>query len=70
MTNLLRVSKVNEAPGFPLRKSTLYKWLHCGKHPELFVRLGGAVYVNLDKFDELIQNGGTHQTESKEQEAV
>jgi hypothetical protein len=59
MTNLLRVSKVNETPGFPLRASTLYKWLHIRKHPELFTRLGGAVYVNLDKLDEVIRKGGT-----------
>jgi hypothetical protein len=59
MANLLRVSKANETPGFPLRSSTLYKWLHCRKHPELFVRLGGAVYVNLDRLDSIIARGGT-----------
>jgi hypothetical protein len=59
MTNLLRISKVNGTPGFPLRASTLYKWVHIRKHPEIFTRLGGAVYVNLDKFDELIGKGGT-----------
>ena len=56
--NLLRLSKVNETPGFPFRASTLYKWVHLKKHPELFVRLGGAVYVNLDKLDSIIQKGG------------
>ena len=59
MANLLRLSKVNETPGFPLRASTLYKWVHVKKHPELFVRLGGAVYVNLDKLDAVISKGGT-----------
>ncbi len=57
--NLLRVSKVNDTPGFPLRASTLYKWIHTRKHPELFVRLGGAVFVNLTKLDAFISNGGT-----------
>ena len=51
MTNLLRVSRVNDRPDFPLRASTLYKWIHTKKHQELFVRLGGGVYVNLDKLD-------------------
>jgi hypothetical protein len=59
MANLLRVSKANETPGFPLRCSTLYKWIHVRKHPELFVRLGGAVFVNLDKLDAIIAKGGT-----------
>jgi hypothetical protein len=59
MTNLLRISKVNETPGFPLRASTLYKWVHCRKHPELFVRLGGAVFVNVDRLNDLIRDGGT-----------
>jgi hypothetical protein len=59
--NLIRISKVNDTPGFPLRASTLYKWLHVRKHLELFVRLGGAVFVNVSKLDELIANGGTRQ---------
>jgi hypothetical protein len=59
MTNLLRISKVNQTPGFPLRASTCYKWLHTKKHPELFVRLGGAVFINVSKLDELIAKGGT-----------
>lgn len=57
--NLLRVSKANETPGFPLKASTLYKWIHTKKHPELFVRLGGAVFVNLTKLDALVSSGGT-----------
>ncbi len=59
MTNLVRVSRVNDRPDFPLRASTLYKWRHLRKHPELFVELGGACYINLDKLDALIAKGGT-----------
>ncbi|MGC8490189.1 MAG: hypothetical protein ACP5SH_00480 [Syntrophobacteraceae bacterium] len=59
MANLLRLAKVNETPGFPLRASTLYKWKHLGKHKELFVQLGGGVFVNLDKLDAVIAKGGT-----------
>jgi hypothetical protein len=58
-TNLIRISRVNDTPGFPLRASTLYKWVHVRKHPELFVRLGGAVFVNIDRLNELISKGGT-----------
>ena len=56
---LLRVSKVDKEPGFPLKKSTLYKWSSIGKFPWLFVRLGGALFVSLDKLDELIKVGGS-----------
>ena len=35
MDELIRISKVNDVPGFPLRASTCYKWIHTGKHPEL-----------------------------------
>lgn len=55
--NLLRISKVNQTPGFPLRASTLYKWVHIGRHLELFVRLGGAVFVDLDEFKKFIERG-------------
>ena len=59
MANLLRVAHASRTPNHPLKSSTYYKWIHTGKHPELFVRLGGAVYVNLDKLDEIIRLGGT-----------
>ena len=42
-----------------MRASTLYNWLHVRKHPELFVQLGGPVYVNLDKPDTLVAKDGT-----------
>lgn len=61
MTNLLRISQVDKTPGHPLKAATYYKWIHLRKHPELFVRLGGAVFVNLDKLEELVRVGGTGQ---------
>jgi hypothetical protein len=59
MTNLIRISQINKIPNFPLKASTCYKWVHTRKHLELFVRLGGGVYINLDKLDEIIRKGGT-----------
>ncbi len=53
-TNLVRLSK---ADNLPLRKSTLYKWKHLHKFPELFVKLGGALFVDLKALDELIEAG-------------
>jgi hypothetical protein len=55
MKDLLRLSKVNQTPGFPLRASTLYKWIHTRKHPELFVRLGSAVFVDIEALNRLIE---------------
>jgi hypothetical protein len=59
MTRLLRLSKIDETPGMPIRKSTAYKWHHIGRFPQLFVKIGGCVCLNLDKLDEFISNGGT-----------
>ena len=57
MSNLVRVSRVNDNPGFPLRASTLYKWIHTRKHQEIFVRIGGSVNVDLDRLQALIEKG-------------
>jgi hypothetical protein len=55
MSNLVRISKIKDLPFFPLRPSTLYKWRTTRKHPELFVTLGGCVFVDMNKLDELIE---------------
>jgi hypothetical protein len=52
--NLIRLAK---ADGLPLQKSTLYKWKHLGKYPQLFVKLGGALFVDLKALDEIIESG-------------
>lgn len=66
--NLVKISKVDEIPGFPIKKSTLYKWHHLQKYPELFVHIGGAVFVNMDKFEELVAQGGTPRGRVQRQE--
>jgi hypothetical protein len=56
MNKLVRVSKVK--PGtLPLTKSTLYKWKHLGKFPEMFVKIGGALFVDLEKLQEIVEAG-------------
>ena len=57
MSNLLRLSRVNETPGFPLKASTLYAWRHRRKHPEIFVNVGGAAFVDLDALERLVELG-------------
>ena len=56
--NLVRISKINETPGLPYRATTFYKWRHLKKHPELFVKLGGGLFVNLDRLAKLVEAGG------------
>ncbi len=52
----IRVSKIEEIEGFPFKKSTLYKWRHCQKYPEIFVQLGRSLFIDLEKFWELIES--------------
>jgi hypothetical protein len=52
MKNLVRLAK---ADSLPLCKSTLYKWKHLKKHPQLFVKLGGALFIDLDALQELVE---------------
>jgi hypothetical protein len=55
--NLLRISKISRADDLPIEKSTLYKRKHLQKHPGLFVKLGGALFVDLDVLDQIIEAG-------------
>lgn len=57
-SDLIRVSK---AESLPLCKSTLYKWKHLGKFPELFVKLGGSLFVDLNALDAVIEAGRLNQ---------
>lgn len=60
MHDLIRLSKADET-ALPLKKSTLYKWKHLQKHPDLFVKLGSAVFIDLKMLNKLIEAGrGTH----------
>lgn len=52
--HLIRLSK---AHSLPLAKATLYKWKHLRKHPRLFVKLGGALFVDLEVLKEIIEAG-------------
>jgi hypothetical protein len=50
--NLVRLCK---ADSLPLCKSTLYKWRHLKKFPQLFIKLGGALFVDLNALEEIIE---------------
>ncbi len=55
--NLVRISKINSLPNFPIRAATAYKWRTLRKHPDLFIELGGAVFMDLDRLDRLLEAG-------------
>jgi hypothetical protein len=58
--NLLRIAEIDvafEDGDFPLRASTMYAWHHAKKHAEIFIKLGGALFVDLDAFDSLLESG-------------
>jgi hypothetical protein len=56
MQNLVRVSKANEK-NLPFKPATFYKWHHLKKFPELFVRISGSLFVDLDRLAALIEQG-------------
>jgi hypothetical protein len=55
MQNLRRVSKIVPEDKVPVEGATLYKW-HClGKFPSIFVKLSGALFVDLDELAAVIE---------------
>jgi len=51
MSNLIRVSKAKD---LLFKPQTFYKWFHLGKYPEIFVKFGGSLFVDLDRLSEAI----------------
>lgn len=58
MERYIRLSKVNNTPGFPLRAATLYKWRTLRKFPQIFATFGGAVFVNLAEVEKIMKGSG------------
>jgi hypothetical protein len=54
--NLIRLSHIKNGQ-LPVAKATLYKWRHLRKYPDLFVRLGGAVFLDTEFLERLIEAG-------------
>lgn len=50
--NLVRVSQADSMP-LPFKKSTAYKWHHLQKFPQLFVKLSGFLFIDLDELEKL-----------------
>ena len=56
MQNLVRVSKAN-IEKLPVRVSTLYKWKHLKKYPQLFIKVGGFLFVDVEALYKLFESG-------------
>ncbi|MEA3313237.1 MAG: hypothetical protein U9Q18_02540 [Caldisericota bacterium] len=41
--------------GIPFAKKTLYKWNSTGMHPELFLKIGNKLCINLDYWDKWVE---------------
>lgn len=57
MENLVRISRSDKDPRVPVKPSTLYKWKHTNRYPGLFVQLGGAVFIDLDRLGKIAEAG-------------
>jgi hypothetical protein len=60
---LKRVSKITEADGLPLAKTTFYKFFHMKRYPEIFVKFGGALFVDLDRLAQVIDKSRPKQAQ-------
>ena len=57
MKNLIRLSAVDAKNDFPVKSRTLYKWRHLKRYPEIFIKFGGGVFVDLDRLDKVLEAG-------------
>ncbi len=55
MQNLRRISKISHEDNVPVKQQTLYKWWHIKKYPTIFVKLGGALFVDLGALEALVE---------------
>ena len=53
---LVQVSKIKDGE-LPFTRTTFYKWHHTKKHPEMFVKFGGGLFIDLDALDRVIEAG-------------
>lgn len=56
MRRLKRLSHIQ--PGeTPFTRKTLYKFKYLGRLPGVFIKVGGALFVDLDELDKVIEAG-------------
>lgn len=55
--HLLRVSAIRPGDNFPFSRSWVYKAIHKKRFAKLFVKIGAAVFVDLNEFQRLVEAG-------------
>jgi hypothetical protein len=56
MRNLVRVANTTPEK-HTFKPSTFYKWAHLKKYPEIFIKVSGALFVDVDALDRLFEKG-------------
>lgn len=56
----MKIIQVNDeearkVAGIPFSKKTLYKWSSTGKHPELFLKIGKRLCINLQAWNKWVE---------------
>jgi hypothetical protein len=54
MAKLVRVSR-SQQHSLPFKASTFYKMHHMGRFPEMFVKFGGGLFIDLDALEQLVE---------------
>ncbi len=57
MLNLLRICEIEQGKNFPLSKRWAYQVYHRRHFPGLFLKIGRAVFIDLNKFEAMAQAG-------------
>jgi hypothetical protein len=57
MKNWVQVSKIDQTPGVPIATATAYKWNHLKRFPQLFHKIGGKLFLDLDRLYQLAEAG-------------
>jgi hypothetical protein len=61
---LARLSKDQKDSRLPFENSTFYAWHHRKKHPEIFIKIGRSLFIDLRELDELIEKSRVKQNRS------
>ncbi len=53
----IQVSKIDEASfPYPIKPNIFYKWKHQKKYPEIFRKIGGFLFVDLEALEKLFNS--------------
>lgn len=57
MRDWVQVSKLDAMQTSPIKTSTAYKWHHIKRFPELFRRVGGKLFLDMEKLYRMADAG-------------